>query len=74
MTAPSSTPRGERPGTPGVTWETELVLGSEEYVPDGAEPPRANRAARRAAKRAARRNRNRRATNHPCQPCHEETF
>ena len=51
-----SAPRGERPGRPGATWETELVPGGEQYVPDGAEPPRPNRAARRAAARAARRN------------------
>ncbi|ONK09483.1 hypothetical protein [Streptomyces sp. MP131-18] len=55
MAGPSSAPRGERPGTPGAAWETQLVLGGEELLPDGVEPPRANRRARRAAKRAARR-------------------
>lgn len=55
MAGPSSAPRGERPGRPGAVWETELVWGGEQYVPDGAEPPRASRSARRAAARAARR-------------------
>ena len=51
MAAPSSAPRGERPGTPGATWDTQLVWGGERVVPDGEPEPRANRRARRAARR-----------------------
>lgn len=55
MTAPSSSPRGERPGRPGVTWETELRTSGEQYLPDGAPEPKPNRAARRAATRRRKR-------------------
>ena len=55
MTRPSSSPRGERAGRPGVTWETELASTGEQYVPDGAPEPRPNRAARRAAVRRRKR-------------------
>lgn len=33
MTGPSSSPRGERAGTPGAHWDTQLVR-TEEYVPE----------------------------------------
>lgn len=56
----SSSPRGEHPGRPGITWDTELVP-VEVWVPDHdddqADTPRPNRATRRAHKRAARRSR-----------------
>lgn len=55
MAGPSCAPRGERPGRPGAAWETELRLGGEHVIEDGAERPRANRATRRAAAKAARR-------------------
>lgn len=51
--APSSTPRGERVGTPGITWQTRLV-SREQHVDDDTPDPRPNRATRRAMKRAAR--------------------
>lgn len=54
MTAPSSTPRGERAGTPGANWETRLVR-TEDVMPENAPDPQPNRATRRALKRAARR-------------------
>ena len=54
MTAPSSTPRGEKAGRPGVTWEQQIVR-SETVIPDTAPDPRPNRATRRAMQRAARR-------------------
>ncbi|WP_432137620.1 hypothetical protein [Streptomyces sp. bgisy154] len=54
MTAPSSTPRGERAGTPGIAWQTELVR-TEQLIADDAPDPQPNRATRRALKRAARR-------------------
>lgn len=54
MTGPSSTPRGERAGTPGVTWQTELAR-TEHVIPDDAPDPQPNREERRALKRAARR-------------------
>ena len=53
MTGPSSTPRGERAGTPGVTWQTRLVR-TEQVVDDDAPDPTPNRATRRALARAAR--------------------
>ena len=55
MSAPSSSPRGERAGTPGAGWETELRTLGEQYVPNGQPEPRANRATRRAAARARKR-------------------
>lgn len=56
MTAPSSTPRGERAPAPGVTWQTSLAR-TEHLVDDTApDPAPPNRATRRAMKRAARRN------------------
>ncbi|MFJ2000288.1 hypothetical protein [Streptomyces chartreusis] len=54
MTGPTSTPRGERPGRPGVTWDTELAR-TEQHIPDDAPDPRPNREERRALARAARR-------------------
>lgn len=65
MTGPSSTPRSERAGTPGATWEQHLVR-TETVIDDDPDsttvpgmndplPPRPNRATRRAIKRAARR-------------------
>jgi hypothetical protein len=56
MTGPSSSPRGERAGTPGVTWEQRLVR-TEQVIDDDAPDPTANRKTRRAMQRAARRNR-----------------
>jgi hypothetical protein len=50
VTGPTSVPRGERAGTPGARWETELVSSGERWVPDGEPEPTANRAARRARK------------------------
>lgn len=64
MTGPSSTPRGERAGRPGATWEQQLVRTETViYDPDDTSgqvqnqpsaPP--NRATRRAMQRKARRN------------------
>ncbi|MEU8756245.1 hypothetical protein AB0C88_37735 [Streptomyces chartreusis] len=54
MTGPSSTPRGERSGHPGATWNTQLAR-TEHVIPDDTPDPRPNRATRRAIKRAARR-------------------
>lgn len=51
MSGPASAPRGERAGTPGVGWGTELRSTGEQYVPDGQPEPSANRAARRAVRR-----------------------
>lgn len=56
MSAPSSSPRSERAGKPGVTWETE-VRRVETVVDDDHPDPIPNRATRRAMARAARRNR-----------------
>lgn len=53
MTGPSSTPRGERAGTPGVTWQTTLVR-TETVIDDNAPNPQPNRETRRAIQRAAR--------------------
>jgi hypothetical protein len=66
VSGPTSSPRGERAGTPGTSWETEIVSLGEVIVDtdDGESPfgwreldPPAtpNRATRRAAARAARR-------------------
>lgn len=55
MTAPSSTPRGERAGRPGATWDTELVRTEHVVDDDTPDPAPPNRATRRALKRAARR-------------------
>lgn len=55
MSGPSSTPRGERAGRPGTTWNTQLVRTEtviDDTTPDPAPP---NRATRRAMKRAGRR-------------------
>lgn len=65
MSGLSSAPRGERAGTPGVTWEQQLVR-TETVIDDAAEsttvpgmndplPRRPNRATRRALARATRR-------------------
>ncbi|GGZ28600.1 hypothetical protein GCM10010387_22580 [Streptomyces inusitatus] len=54
MTAPSSTPRGERAGRPGARWETTLTWTGEQYVDDTTPTPRPNRATRRAMARTAR--------------------
>jgi hypothetical protein len=59
VTGPSS-PRGERAGKPGVTWETELRSLGEVVVPDddgspfGWAEPGANRETRRAARKRRR--------------------
>lgn len=57
MTAPSSSPRGERAGRPGVTWDTVLVHTEQLVDDDAPDPTPPNRATRRALARAARRNR-----------------
>lgn len=54
MSGPSSSPRGERAGTPGATWEQQLVH-TEQVIDDDAPDPAPNRATRRAMQRAARR-------------------
>lgn len=54
MTGPSSTPRGERAGTLGVTWQTTVVR-TEQLIADDAPGPQPNRETRRAMRRAARR-------------------
>ena len=54
MTGPSSSPRGERAGTPGATWEQRLVR-TETVIDDDAPDPTPNRKTRRAMQRAARR-------------------
>jgi hypothetical protein len=51
MSTPSSSPRGERAGRPGVQWGTVLRTTGETVIPDNAPTPQANRAARRAAAR-----------------------
>lgn len=56
MSAPSGSPRGERAGTRGVRWETEL-RPVERVVDDEAPEPRPNRKTRRAIARNARRKR-----------------
>ncbi|WP_328973419.1 hypothetical protein [Streptomyces sp. NBC_00239] len=56
MTGPSSTPRGERPGTRGIRWETVLT-STETVVPDDTwdeQPPKPSRATRRAIARKQR--------------------
>lgn len=53
MTAPSSTPRGERAGTRGVTWDTILVR-TETVIDDDAPDPQPNRATRRANRKKKR--------------------
>ncbi len=55
MTGPSSTPRGERAGKPGVTWQTELARIEHIVDDDTPDPAPPNRATRRALARAARR-------------------
>jgi hypothetical protein len=55
MTGPSSSPRGERAGTPGTNWEQHLVR-TEHVIDDDQPDPAPNRATRRAMQRAARRN------------------
>lgn len=54
MTRPSTTPRGEHAGRPGIGWETELRSNGEVYVPDDQPEPRPNRATRRAARKRNR--------------------
>lgn len=54
MTGPSSTPSGERAGTPGTNWETRLIR-TEHVIADDAPGPQPNRATRRAIARANRR-------------------
>jgi hypothetical protein len=34
VNAPSSTPRGERAGTPGANWDSEVVGRGEQYTPE----------------------------------------
>jgi hypothetical protein len=64
VTGPTSTPRGEPAGQPGVTWNTVLTRTETViYDPEDTSgqisnpplPPRPNRATRRAQQRAARR-------------------
>jgi len=55
VTGPSSAPRGEHPGRPGVTWETRLEWTGEHLTDEETEPPRPNRATRRATARTAAR-------------------
>ncbi|MGW0550528.1 hypothetical protein [Streptomyces altiplanensis] len=57
MSAPSSSPRGEKAGRPGTRWETELRTIEQLVDDDAPDPPRPNRKTRRARTRAARRNR-----------------
>jgi hypothetical protein len=53
MTGPSSSPRGERPGTVPATWQT-TVARTEHVVDDNApDPAPPNRKTRRALARAA---------------------
>ncbi len=56
MTGPSSTPRGERAGTPGTRWSVITTTTTSEQVvhDDTPDPPRPNRATRRALARAIR--------------------
>ena len=51
MTGPSSNPHGEKPGRPGVAWQTVLGTTGERVIADDEPEPRANRATRRAARR-----------------------
>ncbi|MFD7615521.1 hypothetical protein [Streptomyces sp. NPDC059802] len=56
MTGPSSAPQGERPGAPGIRWETVLT-STEVVVPDDTwdeQPPKPSRATRRAIARKQR--------------------
>jgi hypothetical protein len=53
VTGPSSSPRGEHAGTPGVTWDTTLVR-TETVIDLNAPNPTPNRATRRALARARR--------------------
>lgn len=53
MTGPSSAPAGERPGRPGITWESTTAR-VEHVIDDDAPTPKPNRATRRAAARTAR--------------------
>ena len=50
----TSSPRGEHPGRPGITWQTELAR-TEHVIADDAPDPTPNRQTRRALARAARR-------------------
>ncbi|MFI1485713.1 hypothetical protein [Streptomyces sp. NPDC020747] len=53
----SSSPRGEKAGRPGVTWEQQLAR-TEQHIADNApDPAPPNRATRRALARKTRRNR-----------------
>lgn len=52
MTGPSSSPRGERAGTPGVTWDTTLVR-TETVIDDDAPDPQPNRATPPASRRGS---------------------
>lgn len=54
MTGPTSSPRGERAGTPGTNWDTTLVR-TETVIDDQTPDPTPNRKTRRAQQRAARR-------------------
>lgn len=51
MTGPSSNPGGEKPGRPGITWQTVLATAGERVIADDEPEPRPNRATRRAARR-----------------------
>lgn len=54
MTGPSSTPRGERAGRPGTTWNTTLARTEHVVADDTPDPAPPNRATRRAMQRARR--------------------
>jgi hypothetical protein len=55
VTGPSSTPRGEKSGRPGVTWEQQLVRVEQVVDDNEPDPTPPNRATRRALARATRR-------------------
>jgi hypothetical protein len=57
MTGPKSSPRGERAGRPGTTWETHIAYTETVVDDDTPDPTPPNRATRRALKRAARKQR-----------------
>ena len=56
MTGPSTSPRAERAGKPGATWEQQLATTETVVADDTPDPAPPNRATRRALARRARRN------------------